>query len=66
MKKKERLGKAMVVLMFFYTVGGLIVSLYFGGLGFILYMPLGLGAFGLMKALVDNQPDLTISLKQAR
>ncbi|MDQ7734689.1 hypothetical protein QT231_18420 [Halomonas sp. SpR1] len=64
MKKRERFGKTMVVFMLLYTIGGLIVSLYFGGLGFILYMPVGLGIFGLLKALVDNQTDLTISLNQ--
>ncbi|MFJ5535731.1 hypothetical protein [Vreelandella titanicae] len=51
--------------MLLYTLGGLIVSLYFGGLGFILYMPVGLGIFGLLKALVDNQADLTIGLNKA-
>jgi len=65
MKKRERFGKAMVVFMLLYTLGGLIVSLYFGGLGFILYMPVGLGVFGLLKALVDNQTDLTIGLNKA-
>ncbi|WP_447044375.1 hypothetical protein [Vreelandella sp. H-I2] len=64
MKKKEQFGKAMFVFMLLYTIGGLIVSLYFGGLGFILYMPVGLGIFGLLKAFVDNQADLTISLNQ--
>ena len=65
MKKKEWFGKAMVVFMLLYTIGGLIVSLYFGGLGFILYMPIGIGIFALLKVLVDNQRDLTISLTQA-
>jgi hypothetical protein len=64
MKKKEQFGKAMFVFMLLYTIGGLIASLYFGGLGFILYMPVGLGVFGLLKAFVDNQVDLTISLNQ--
>ncbi|AQU83630.1 MULTISPECIES: hypothetical protein [unclassified Halomonas] len=65
MKKKERFGKAMFAFMVPYAIGGLIVSLYFGGLGFLLYMPVGLGIFSLLKMLFDNQPDLTISLNPA-
>lgn len=65
MKKKERFGKAMFVFMVPYAIGGLIVSLYFGGLGFMLYMPVGLVIFSLLKMLFDNQPDLTIGLNQA-
>ncbi|MGP9767978.1 hypothetical protein ACT3UM_19865 [Halomonas sp. AOP13-D3-9] len=65
MKKKERFGKAMFVFMVPYIIVGLIVSLSFGGLGFMLYMPVGLLAFSLLKMLFDNQPDLTINLKSA-
>lgn len=63
MKKKERFGKIMLVFMVPYIIIGLLVSLSSGGLGFILYMPVGLLAFSLLKTLFDNQPDLTISLK---
>lgn len=65
MKNKERFGKAMSVFMVPYAIGGLIVSLYFGGLGFMLYMPVGVVIFALLKMLFDNQPDLTISLNKA-
>jgi len=63
MKKKERFGKVMFVFMVPYIIVGLLVSLSFGGLGFMLYMPVGLLAFSLLKMLFDTQPDLTISLK---
>ncbi|MBD3895340.1 hypothetical protein IEI94_05700 [Halomonas sp. ML-15] len=60
MKKKERFGKAMFVFMLPYMIGGLAVSLYFGGLGFMLYMPVGIAGFALLKVLFDNQSDMTV------
>ncbi|TVU91574.1 hypothetical protein [Vreelandella titanicae] len=63
MKKKERFGKIMLVFMVPYIIVGLLVSLSSGGLGFMLYIPVGLLAFSLLKMLFDNQPDLTINLK---
>lgn len=44
---------------------GIVVFFCFGGLGFMLYVPVGLLAFSLLKMLFDNQPDLTVSLKSA-
>lgn len=63
MKKKERFGKVMFVFMVPYIIVGFLVSLSSGGIGFMLYMPVGLLAFSLLKMLFDNQPDLTINLK---
>lgn len=51
--------------MVHYIIIELIVSLYIGGLGFMLYMPVGLLAFSLLKMLFHNQPELTVSLKSA-
>ncbi|MGR2738704.1 hypothetical protein ACUY1T_09665 [Billgrantia sp. Q4P2] len=61
-KKKDRFGKAMFVFMLIYALGGLIVSLFFGGLGFLLYMPMGLVVFSCLKMLFDSKTDLSIRL----
>ncbi|MCE8036114.1 MAG: hypothetical protein ACXIU5_16885 [Halomonadaceae bacterium] len=63
MKKKDRFGKAMFVFMCAYSLGGLVVSLLFGGLGFVLYMPVGLVAFTALKMSFDSRSDLSIRLE---
>lgn len=65
MKRKGRFGKAMFAFMLPYVIGGLIVSLFFGGLGFMLYLPVGLVIFALLKLVFDNQSDLSIRLDRA-
>ncbi|MBF8224438.1 hypothetical protein [Halomonas sp. 328] len=65
MKRKGRFGKAMFAFMLPYGIGGLIVALFFGGLGFMLYLPVGLVIFSLLKLLFDNRSDLSVRLDQA-
>lgn len=65
MKRKGRFGKAMFAFMLPYGIGGLIITLFFGGLGFMLYLPVGLVIFSLLKLVFDNSSDLSIRLDQA-